>query len=617
MHTSTFSDESDCSYINNSNLKVKAKKNFNQLEKSTLISGSRFPLVSKNKHAKNAISNNCRIHHKKLKINSGQPSDWFDKVSNYFCNKEILSPEKSLENLSSVITDYKTSPIDLQKEEPLFKKTIQSTKYINKNPSKEVRELNKSNKIDNCYSHEVSNKTSETCKPYTLLCDENSSKLCDDWLYVSCYQVNENKIIEDINSSSIICMNNINVSVDNQHSIDRPMITNCNSPQRIQCAPSHNYTENVIHENLQLSLNKSYDSTNKLCAISFNTKLSNLFKQRESNKSNNYVNFNQNQLSVIENISHQSNNNEFDDSASNSHILLDITNKISNISINDEVKRCNQLSNLSLDKSIINNDVYYDSKSHQIHTSSSSEQDTVICKQKSSYIILKNNADSSDSSLCDKSLKSNFCSYYSNNKPLFNKKVSTFSDNCQNELFNSSNGYTTIIEKSQSNYNGSSNYVLNQIQNSNTVFKDDISYNANEDQTTSENPTLMYSNTKKKDKKRYANRFEMSDILNSFKEPIHENNVKFQNSTQRYLDCSLSVLSQQNASAFYLKPGKKWRRSIVIVRNYIDGQLDQTTNFTANIAKGRKWMSTVDDVLQRQSISKCLFFRLIFILYIV
>lgn len=635
MHTSKLSDESDCSYINNSNFKAEAEKKYNQLGKSILISGSRFPLVSKNKYAKNAKANNHRIRHKKLKNTNGGHSDWFNKISNYFCNEEILSPEKSSKNLSLVITDNKTRSLELQKEESLIKKTTQSTKYIYKNLSKEVSatKLNKSNEIESCYSHdiiELSNTTSKNCKLFTL-CDENSSKLSDNSLYVSCCQVNEKEIIEDINSSSIICINNINVSVDNQPSIIKPMITNCNSPQLIQCATSSNsYTENVIKKNLQLSLNKSYDNTNELCASSFDTKLSNLFEQRESNKSNNCVNFNQNRLSMIENISRQSNNIELDDSASNSHILLDITNKISNISFNDEIKRCNQLSNLSLCKSIINNDISNDSNSHKIYTSSSSEQDTVICEQKSSYTILKNNTDSSDTFLRGKSVKSNSCSRYSNNEQLFNK-VCMFPDNCQNELFNSRNGGITITEKSQSNYNGSCNYLLNQFENPNTEFKD-ISYIEYEEQTTSKNHTLMYNNNTFDDKfketsasnfsetssrrKRYASRFENSVNLNNFEETVYENNVKFQNSTQRYLDCSQSVLSQQNASVFYLKPGKKWRRSIVIVRNYIDGQLDQTTNFTANIAKGRNWISTVDDVLQRQSISKYLFFRLIFILCI-
>ncbi|XP_050419589.1 uncharacterized protein LOC126832737 [Adelges cooleyi] len=110
--------------------------------------------------------------------------------------------------------------------------------------------------------------------------------------------------------------------------------------------------------------------------------------------------------------------------------------------------------------------------------------------------------------------------------------------------------------------------------------------------------------------KRYAGRYQQSFSMRPIKEDICEDDNSDQNFTQRCIDNTQSIFSQRNLPSFRLDPGKKWRRSILIMRGFMDGNLDQTNNFTQNGNKGRNWNTTVDDVLRRQSIDSSMYEKL-------
>lgn len=578
----------------NSNLKVKEK--YDLFEKSTLLSSHSVPYMSnikKNKKNQNQNSMNLK---RKCNKNVKTPSSWLTKTQNYFL--ETRSPKNILNNHSLVLT----KPFELKEKELPNEEPIQSTKYKNTHSSKEEEEdpvsaidVNKSIELNSydCNIIEVNSKSFENEEFYSIS-EEDTSKL-----------------------SNIFCKNNIDVSVNNQPCIDIPTITSCNLPVLVQYSstPTHNNTENVVQNNIEFStINNSYSNINKSCLDSFDTmspsKENNKYKQIESNKLN-CVNFITYQRSEVENNCLQPKNNKFDDCASDSQILLDDTSMISNITINDQINKCNQSSNVSPDEFTTDNN--FSNDSHQTYTSSSSEQDTVINNQKSSCNILNNlcNANFSNLSMDKKSIRPEFSINY--HDPMISEQdCSWIPDHCQSDS-----------EKSETNYIDTSSCLLSHFENRKTMFKD-VSCVEYAEQSIIEKQTLMCNNTfdDKLEKtnasnfsntnlrrKRYASRFDQSIKLNSYKDFKNENNFEFQNSTHRYQDCSQSVLSQHNTTGFCLQPGKKWRRSISIVRNYINGQLDQTTNFTANTAKGRKWCSTVDNLLQLQHISKCFFFR--------
>lgn len=667
-YTPTISKKPEYLYLNSSDLKVKEIKKYNQLEESVLISGSHCLLPSKkqqnskHKSIQSTIVNSHRKHRKlvlkKPSKSSGykknkffnnskeKNSNWYKDVMTIFNEEKVINLGKSLEkdNFESVITNYKstnivTKPLANHEESSPFlnvnNKLLQPTKYINKSLSEEddhdsVVNFNKSKK-HNSYRNNVKikDKTIIEKSKSDELFDEDSSNLFNDSLYVSCYELTNNKVTQHIESPSVPCINIINVSIEGELFVNKSSITNSKSPQQNQISSYKNSL-----------LNSLYNNINESCINSLNIESHNILEQNKSNKSSNFVNFNQSlhtSSSVNENINLQSSNNELVRTAykSNPQIFLDVTNKFSDITIDDKVERYDELSNLSLNKSSFNNSVS-NSSSLILHSSSASKLDTIIYKQNHSNVFFKDNSDYNNLSLnkkdvdflkttCVRYSKNNNLKYddmyndtnSSNNKIIFlNKENSVLCNNSQNELFNSSSSYITSNEKLPSNCN-ETNGLSNEYKNIYLDFKD-ISCIKYEEQTTTENPTNMYNTFDEKfeettnmqnfsqnisRRKRYAERFQNINI-NSIKEYAHQDSiVEIQNSTHKYLDYTQSILSHQNVSGFRLEPGKKWRRSILIVRNYIDGNLDQTTNFASNATKGRKWISTVDDVLRQQSIS--------------
>lgn len=370
--------------------------------------------------------------------------------------------------------------------------------------------------------------------------------------------------------------------------------------------------------------------------------------QSKNNKSkSSFVNCNQTLHMPVENISFQSNNikstcNIFD---SESQILVNIANKLSDITIENKIsndrfsiskKVLNESDKSTLDHSLISNN------SSNIHSSSSLEQDTVICnKQNCIDISSKENLDSNNLSLKEKtveslkiiskcfskrdSLKCNDLHGYintSNNQNNVSNQTYTtvhkknlsntichpdifqFKHNGKTELFNFDDSCVTIQEKFQ--YNDDETCSLyNQIEDISSIapFKFDEQTTSGE-QTNISNCIIETSNSNMSQntsrQKRYAGRFEN---LDSMEKHIYKNNVEVNNPMYSLEDCTHSIVSHQNTQSFRLEPGKKYRRSILIVRNFIEGDLDQTTSFAENTTKGRNWNSTVNDVLRQQFIS--------------
>lgn len=672
-YTPTLSKKPEYSYLNSSNLKVKEIKKYNQLEESVLISGSHCLLPSKkqqnskHKSIQNTIGNKHRKHriqvfkkpsrsssYKKNKFfnNSKEGnSNWYKDVMTIFNEEKAINLEKSLEkdNFESVKINYKTTnvvtkPLENLKESSLFlkvnNKLLQPIKDTKNSSSEEDDHdgnvnFNKSKKHNSHKNNIVKTKDKTIIEKLKLdeLYDEDSSNLFNDSLYVSCYEFTKDKVTEHIESPSVPCINSINVSMDNKLFVDKASITNSKSSQ-----------QNQISSYKKSLLNSLCNNINESCTNSYNKKSLNILEQNTNNKSSDFVNFNQSQhTSVNENISLQSSNNEFVRTAhkSNPQIFLDVTEKFSDITIDDKVERYDELPNLSHNKSSFNNSVSNNS-SLILDGSSTSKLGTIIYKQNHSNVFFKENSDYNNLSLNKKDvdfLKTSCVRYSKNNnlkcddisndtnsssnKIIFlNKENNVLCNNSQNELFNSSSSYITSKEKSSTELN-ESNGLLNESKNIYSDFED-ISCIKYEKLTTTENPTNMYNNifdekfeetTNAQNisrRKRYAERFQNINI-NSIEEYSHQDsNGEIQNSTHKYLDYTQSILSHQNVSGFRLEPGKKWRRSILIVRNYIDGNLDQTTDFAPNTAKGRKWISTVDDVLRKQSISKFLLYSILY-----
>lgn len=669
-YTPTLSKKPEYSYLNSSNLKVKESKKYNQLEESVLISGSHCLLPSKTqqnskhkflqsaivnshrRHRKQVLKNPSKSNNKKIKnFNNSKEknSNWYKDIMTIFNKEKIINVEKTLEKdkSDSVIINYEatdviTKSLENCKESSPFlnvsKKLLQPTTYINKSSSEEddddsIVNFNKSKK-HNSYKNNIAEIKEKTIieKPIPdELYDEDSSNLFNDSLYVSCYELPKNKVTQHIESPNVDCVNSINVSIDDKLFVDKCSITNSKSPQ-----------QNQISSYKSSLLNSLYNNINESCIDGLDIKSLCVLEQNKSNKSSNFINFNQSShTSVNENISLQSSSNKFVKNAYkfNSQILLDVTDKFSDITIDDKVERFDESSSLFLNKSSLNNSVSNNS-SLILHSSSASKLDTIIYKQNHSNVFLEN-IDFNNMSLNKKDVDflKTTCIHYSKNnnlkcddmyndinssnnkKNFFNKENDVLCNNNQNELFNYSSSYITSEEKLPPNCNETSG-LSNESKNIYSDFED-ISCIKYEEQTTNENLTNIYNNTFDEKleettntqnfsqnisrRKRYAERFQNINI-NSIEEHAHQNSiVEIQNSTHKYIDYTQSILHHQNVSGFRLEPGKKWRRSILIVRNFIDRNLDQTTNFTANESKGRKWISTVDDVLRQQSISKCSF----------
>ncbi|XP_025421593.1 myb-like protein D [Sipha flava] len=575
----------------NSSSSIGINDRWNQFEQSIQIAGSRgLPSSNKQKskkytYALNSIVNNGKKNRKvvlnkskrhcikKKKSSSKEKhSDWYQKVmdiigikKNYSFNNlhnkdhknEEIKTDKSLENHCS----KSATPLKSMNNKPL-EQQILSTSSSPKLNNKSFQLLKHIEDIEDI--NEVINKSQQS---YELHDDDDTSDSYCNSLYDTYYEVNENKIIESIRSSSDVCTSDSIVS-------DEPFYGKIKTIDNK--SPQQNTSPlNSINISCNLNLNCSIDS----CADSLDIKLVNILERCE-----------------VPNVDHKFNNQQSvcSESNSKSFILQDVMNRFSDISIKNEITNHDH----SLDKSIPN----ILSNSSALQSSYFSEQDTVIYKQNCTNDLSIENPSNSNW-------------FFDESVPLITpSKHSSKENSLKNDIM-----YDSIsLSKSK---DITSDFILNdhiqktQIQENSLIDISPIKYEQNttiEDWTNTScnsfNDLKEINTMNAFRRKRYGTRFQNN--FNVIEESFDENEIEIKNSTQKYIDLSQSTQYQQNIQGFRLEPGKKWRRSIIIVRNFIDGNLDQTVNFSQNITRGRKWISTVDEVLRQQAIDTTIHQRL-------
>lgn len=544
------------------------------------------PVLSTTNTSSSIIKKRITSCSTKEKNNSG----WFNKLFNVLCDEKanfldksfneshseenITALEKSMTNSSfeSVIICNEAKTLEQQRQTSSSLSTknesFQSIKNVNQNStikedSYSVLNVTKSNKC---------NFDVESAKDSKVLHDDSSC-------------------------TSFTKSSNNNITVDDEY------IQN-----RVELLPLNNSC-GLAEDDLIESITDHLDTEN----------LSTL-QQSKNIGSDTVVNFDHTFFSAVENISVQSNNTSASNT-SNSKLenTVNVTNISSNISICDEfveqnvLKKSDESLCLSFDKSKLK----YNTDSNRSHSTtqslSSSDEDTVIYNTKCPDICSKENTIPNSSFLNEIDIELNSPNKYSKkdivrlntsddddkNSFILRETVSDYASYCSSPKFfdrkchpNSLHFNHSSEVKVQPEYQSKSQFE----EVENTVIEFDnlsaINYEESKDTCILKNISNTFCNTLETSdlnvfknvtqRRRYANRFQ-----NSFEKSVYEDEV------------------QQNIKKFHLEPSKKWRRSIIIVRSFFDGYLDQTTN---DATKGRKWISTVDDVLRRQSISKiCLY----------
>lgn len=597
--------KSSCSQLSSS-LSMGINDKYNQFEQSIQIAGSHGLSLSnkqiskKYTYALNSIGHDGKKNRKvvlniskrhcikKKKSSSKEKhSNWYQKVmdiigvkenhsSNNLHNKEFKTDESLDYYCSKSVTPLKN--VNNKPLEQQILRTSSSPKLNNKSfqPLEHIEDIK-----------DIKNEVIIKSQSY-MLYDDSSNSYCNS-LYDTCYEVDENKVIESIRSSNDVCKSDSIVGDESIYGKTKNVENK--SPQQNQCKilSSSNTTHikqntkplNSINMSCNLDINYSIES----CADSLDIKLVNILERCE-----------------IPNVDQTFNNQQsvFSESNSKSLILRDVTNKLSDILIKNEITNYDQ----SLDKSIPN---ILCNNSSVLHSSYCFEQDTVIYKQ--------NPTD-------DQSIEN-----ASNPKWFFDENMS-FITPTKHSLRENSLKDDVMYDSMSLSKNKDITFTLNndvektQTQENSLIDFVDLSPIKCEQNTTIEDLANTFSNSfndlKKTSKtprrKRYGTRFQNN--FNVIEESFDENVIEVKNSTQKYIDVSQSTQHQQNVQGFRLEPGKKWRRSIIIVRSFIDGNLDHTANVSQNITKGRKWMSTVDEVLRQQSLGNCLIYtNLIVILY--
>ncbi|XP_050541607.1 putative uncharacterized protein DDB_G0282133 [Daktulosphaira vitifoliae] len=179
----------------------------------------------------------------------------------------------------------------------------------------------------------------------------------------------------------------------------------------------------------------------------------------------------------------------------------------------------------------------------------------------------------------------------------YNLEISPFYNDKPKKLSRQSSRFFNVNERRLDNFSSNCN---NQKSNNNDI---NTSYSLWEEECHNFSSNINQNISRHK---RYAGRYQNNFNMLSIKESLTED-TNNQTLNEKYLDNSQPICSQQNLPNFRLEPGKKWRRSILIMRSFIDGSIDHTNHFTQNRNKGRNWNSTVDNVLHRQSIDSSIY----------
>ncbi|XP_015372211.1 PREDICTED: uncharacterized protein LOC107167591 [Diuraphis noxia] len=565
INSSELPKQLEYSHLNTSNISRKTNDEYNNLfDESVLISSSHFP-PSKNKYSEYSKSNNqiisnspsrlCKLNKKKITCSKEKNSNWYQKVMNIFCDEESINLEKSKNHNVKTTEDnintctfepvlmYETiqlNPSEQQKQSlplsNLNNTSFQSLQHSNKSSSENDNHCMLS--LDHSKSN-IDNSiiTIEESQPSQLY-DKHLSTFTSS-LYESCYRLDKSKSIEDCRLPNVdfISVNSLN---DEAFAIK---------------------TNNEDYELLKLNQFKTPSSCeNSTRMIQNNLKaedLSNLcYSRQDYSKVSSSDDLDFRLLNILDRIDNNkqsayAQNNQSSLTPlenmrqqfncyppdSESQILLDVTTKFSDIKIDDTTEQ--------YDKSIKEKSVF--GKLDHTYTSNLKQD-----------IILNNSSILQSSS----SLEQDTVIYKQKGSDVLHTKESS---DYNNLLFNDK----SIELKSHITINRCKEKInaKNQINISDSV-SNDIEINES-------NLSVFMPR-----RKRYATRFQSLDVIDE--------------SSQLETN-----FTEENSIVFHLEPGKKWRRSMSIVRSFMDRNMNESINFT----KGRKWAYTVDDVLRRQSIS--------------
>lgn len=623
-YSSRFFKKSDSSHLDSINL-------FEVNDKSILISGSHClkslntELCTKNNiqfpNYERKILNkpkqlNCEKKKKIISPLENDHSNWYNKVVNIICDDELCFPEESyvkekqkneeiipLENItydnnskSGIITCYTTETNNVMTK--LSEQQDQSLLFSNLNNQSIKRSSSREDDcacdLDLIKSNIIVDTTDVAINKSQLHVkyNDDESKLFDNSLGVSCYQYDNNKVIENAILSYDDCLTTIRTTVDDEFTVNRQNKIKSNDfilsqINQNKISLNHNSicaTQNKVEVLSSInSCDLNLDNSNKSFTETLDNKLINVLEHAENNNLNIHSNYNRTSLLLTENINNVSENNRYSYDAKSS-IVSNITNKFSDISIEynrqydqfivkDNILEVpDQSLKFVSDKPTLKYDI--NNSFSTLYNSSNSYHDTVIYNENGADIYLKKVTDSNNVLLNEKNIGAIKTSNNSSNQNIIKNEFYNTGDIIKEEMF-------------QDNYNESEHSFEN-ISSSKNIY-DNIFDEKLETSNLSQNISR---------RKRYANRFQKCFNLDSIEELFDENKVDVQNSTKKCLDYSQSALS--HTSGFRLESGKKWRRSIIIVRNFVDQTINLTQNTTT---KGRKWVSTVDDVIRRQSIS--------------
>lgn len=564
------------SHLNNSNISSKIDFEYNNLfDDSVQISSSHFP-PSKNKYSENSRSNKssnrvCRLKKKTNPNSKEKNSNWYQKVMNIFCdeesnleksrNQDVITTEEhiSMCSFEPVLTyeTIKLDPIEQQKQSlPLSNLNnlpFQSLQYFSKSsPGKDNHNMlsldcslsNRENSvitIDNIKELTIEeSQPSQTCTLYY----KDLSK-CANLSYESCYQLDKSKAIEDnklsnVNYASVNSLND-KAFVNNPNNEDYKLLqlNKCRTPSL--CKNSTRLIQSMVkkeYSSNSLSQNFSADQ--------LDFRLLNILDRIDNNKQGEYAQNNQTSLIPFEeNVGLQSDNEQSNCSSldSESQILLDVTAKFSDIIIDDTIGQC--------EKSI--------------------KKESLFCELDHTLDI------SLDTSNHKHEIISNGSSMLQSSSSLEQDTV-IYKKTCTDVLHIKENAdYNNLLLNDKSTELKTDVTTIKCEEKTNTENQMNISDSVSNDILEINESNLSVTMSRRK---RYASRFQGLDVI--------------EESSQLE-----TIMTEENTTVFHLEPGKKWRRSISIVRSFMDRNMNESLNFT----KGRKWAYTVDDVLRRQSIN--------------
>jgi len=506
---------------------------------------------------------------------------------NIFCDEESINEEKSINqdfmtseehinmcSIEPVLTSEikQLKPLEQQKQSLSLSyynnESFQSLQHFNisssgkDNHSLSSLDRSESNRENSIITiGNIKEETLEESQPSQpcILYNKYLSK-CTNSSYESCYQLDKSKAIEDrrlpnVDYSSVNSLNDgdvFNKSNNEDHKLlqlnqYRTPFPCKNSTCMIQNKGKKEYTSNSY------SLSQDYSKESSADHLDF--RLLNVLDRIANNKQRAYTQNNQNSLiTYYENIGLQSDDEQFDYCTpdSESQTVLDVTTKFSDIIIDDKIEQCNKsIKEESLSGKFDHTlDISLNTSNHKrdiISNNSSILQSSSSLEQDT--VIYKQN--------CTIDMLHTKENAYYNNQLLSDKSF---------EL----KPHKTTIKSEE-----------------NTSTKNQINISSSENDTNDILETNESAFVPRR--KRYAARFQSLEVIEEFSQ----------------LD---TILTEENTTVFHLEPGKKWRRSISIVRGCMDRNMNESINFT----KGRKWAYTVDDILRRQSISNVHTIKLVY-----